>query len=677
VAKISVCRLSFIFLVLSILLSFSTKSAYANPTATVSPTTGHAITTTFTLSATQLPPSSTLTVQFMRPDGILLNSGEFSTGDNQTTYDYNFTQPEANIGQVVARIYNHYQPIVDSNIFTVDDCVFTDQITCPSPPVPFLDLPFDYQSKGKSFDYVVFHPFSWFDHKYPLQNECPPCLPPVMIYTGEIKDVNYHTHNGYDYGVDVGVKMYTPVLAAASGVATFRSESESGGAGNVIKIDHGNGYQTWYEHLDPVGLIQLIDGKAIVNKGDVIGRVGMTGNTNGPHIHFSVFYNRNYNNTFDDDIPLGVVDPLGWEGKDEDGKDVVDPWVEYGGSKSYKLFLGLKNPQEQVIQATGGVLETDNNKVQIVVPNNAANSAFTLTYKDGPFEAVSDLLQGVAPSFFLNAVDNFGQAVTQFLQPIQIQYNYTSADLFNVKEETLKLYYLNEILNQWEPLSTSQIDMVNKIVTAQTNHLSHFALMGKVIDKVVPTTEIIVYGDKGQDNWYRSIVSVELNGKDNEGGLGLEYTLYTFDNENWQIYSGPLVFEQEGNHTIIYQSFDKAGNEGERKTVKFYIDKTPPVVSIHADPSLIWPPNGKTVDVYITGSSLDKNIAKTSFHVIDEYHLVEPILTDFNQIIQLEARRSEDDSDGRTYTIQAKAEDKAGNTSKAVITVVVPHDQRN
>src|SRR3989338_10710026 len=165
-------RLFILTLFLFILFPLSTKSAYANPTAIVSPTTGHAITTTFTLSATQLYPLSTFDVLFMRPDGtsIITTYGAFSTGTDQTSIDYNFTMPANSVGQVLARIYNHYQPIVDSNIFTVDDCVFTDQITCPSPPVPFLDLPWDYEGKGLSFEKAALTINAYFDHEYPLQS---------------------------------------------------------------------------------------------------------------------------------------------------------------------------------------------------------------------------------------------------------------------------------------------------------------------------------------------------------------------------------------------------------------------------------------------------------------------------------------------------------------------------
>lgn len=57
-------------------------------------------------------------------------------------------------------------------------------------------------------------------------------------------DIGYSSHDGYDYGAQAGVIDGDPVLAAASGSATVVLTQNSHGAGNVIKIDHGNGFQT-------------------------------------------------------------------------------------------------------------------------------------------------------------------------------------------------------------------------------------------------------------------------------------------------------------------------------------------------------------------------------------------------------------------------------------------------
>lgn len=448
-------------------------------------------------------------------------------------------------------------------------------------PAPFLDLPWEHGNNY--FIQNAFNPNSWFDHKYPLQNVfC--CTFKVQIYTGKEVNDAYRSHSGYDYSSINGVVMHTPVLAAASGSATFLPESKSGGAGHMIKIDHKNGYQTWYEHLhwdeskaDHGLVVDEEDVSVEVTKGQQIGMVGMSGNTNGPHIHFSVFKDENNNRTFTDDYPYGLVDPLGWEGED------ADPWTEYTnddetkhGAQSYNLFLARVAPVLATIPSSGGLLNTD--KVKVEVPSGASAVPFTLTFKDGPFESSSATLNSATPTFFLTAINSVGEKITQFLNPITITYSYKDANLLNINEDTLKLYHYNENSKVWEPLP-STLDKANKTITGQTSGFSQFALMGEVIDSQAPSTEYELDGSKGADNWYNSSVNITFNGIDNIGGLGLEYTLFKLNDEEWLEYQAPVLVESEGEHTIKYKSIDKVYNLEEQKSLEFRIDKTAPVSS--------------------------------------------------------------------------------------------------
>lgn len=447
-------------------------------------------------------------------------------------------------------------------------------------PEPFLDLPWDYKKQDKTFEDVALDPFSWFDHQYPLQNYC--CLPPSLIYNGKIKDYYYRSHSGYDYSRKNDVLLNTSVLAAASGYATFTPDNKSRGAGNIIKIDHGNGYQTWYEHLSWKNLTVNAEGiKILVNKGQKIGEVGMTGNTTGPHIHFSVFKDINDNGNFNDDYPYGLVDPLGWEG------DYPDPWTEYGsgGAQSYNLFIDRAKPKEKIIPVSGGEFTTEDKKVRISVPDKASNTDFSLIFNHGPFESFSSngkFFESIVPSFFLHAINSLGDEIIQFYAPIKIVYHYSQLELFNIKQTTLLLHFFNEQTQTWEPLP-SVVDTENNTVTAETTHFSHFALMGEVKDNIPPQTEIVITGEKGQENWYRSDVIIELKGQDNLDGVGIEYTLYSLDGTDWQVYQNSLSITDEGEHTIEYQSIDKAGYEEERKTATFFIDKTSPEAEIRYD----------------------------------------------------------------------------------------------
>lgn len=83
-------------------------------------------------------------------------------------------------------------------------------------------------------------------------------------------------------GIDIGAHSGTPILAADSGMVTYRGWY--GNYGYMVKIDHGNGMVTLYAHLSGFN-VQLGD---TVQKGAVIGYVGNTGYSTGPHLHFEV-----------------------------------------------------------------------------------------------------------------------------------------------------------------------------------------------------------------------------------------------------------------------------------------------------------------------------------------------------------------------------------------------------
>jgi len=95
--------------------------------------------------------------------------------------------------------------------------------------------------------------------------------------------------SGNDYwsghlGIDIAA-TFAPVYAADSGVAVYAG-AIGGGYGNMIMIDHGNGYHTLYAHLDAV----YVSCGASVTKGQMIALSGNSGNSTGPHLHFEVRY---------------------------------------------------------------------------------------------------------------------------------------------------------------------------------------------------------------------------------------------------------------------------------------------------------------------------------------------------------------------------------------------------
>ncbi|MEW6308095.1 MAG: M23 family metallopeptidase [Bacillota bacterium] len=83
-------------------------------------------------------------------------------------------------------------------------------------------------------------------------------------------------------GIDIAAPTGSPIKAAAAGKVT--TAAWLGRYGRTIVVDHGSGFETLYAHLSAyaakVG--------ATVSQGEIIGRVGSTGNSTGPHLHFEV-----------------------------------------------------------------------------------------------------------------------------------------------------------------------------------------------------------------------------------------------------------------------------------------------------------------------------------------------------------------------------------------------------
>ncbi len=86
-------------------------------------------------------------------------------------------------------------------------------------------------------------------------------------------------------GIDIDSNTGDPITAAAEGVVSFSGVRN--GYGNVVEIDHGNGYKTLYAH-NSVNLVRAGD---VVRSGQLIGKVGSTGRSTGSHLHFEVMLN--------------------------------------------------------------------------------------------------------------------------------------------------------------------------------------------------------------------------------------------------------------------------------------------------------------------------------------------------------------------------------------------------
>lgn len=131
-----------------------------------------------------------------------------------------------------------------------------------------------------------------------LRLEATPSIMPVQgLLSSRFSRSRYHQVHGRwqpHEGIDIHAPRGTPIVAAANGVV--RSAGRKGGYGYAVVIDHGFGVSTLYAHASEL----LVSRGKTVRRGDVVARVGSTGISTAPHLHYEVHV---------DGVP---VDPLNY-----------------------------------------------------------------------------------------------------------------------------------------------------------------------------------------------------------------------------------------------------------------------------------------------------------------------------------------------------------------------------
>src|SRR5271170_2505322 len=134
----------------------------------------------------------------------------------------------------------------------------------------------------------------------------------------------YRPHLGIDYAAPTG----TPVQTIGDGRVIFAGRK--GGAGNLIEIQHNNGYTTYYMHLSRL----LVHSGERVEQGQRIGLVGMTGLATGPHLDFRIQRGKEFLNF--ERLPLPPSDPVSKR-----------DWNEFAAARDHALALMPPLPSQQ------------------------------------------------------------------------------------------------------------------------------------------------------------------------------------------------------------------------------------------------------------------------------------------------------------------------------------------
>ena len=110
--------------------------------------------------------------------------------------------------------------------------------------------------------------------------------PAAVVYEDEmtVAFMDINPANPGHIGLDIAARLYDPLYAAAPGTVSFTGPN--GGYGNLVVINHPDGWQTWYAHLSSISVAVGQD----LAQGEIIGAAGSTGYSTGPHLHFELRY---------------------------------------------------------------------------------------------------------------------------------------------------------------------------------------------------------------------------------------------------------------------------------------------------------------------------------------------------------------------------------------------------
>ena len=430
--------------------------------------------------------------------------------------------------------------------------------------LPLFNIPWQTQNENELIDKIT----SYFDHSYPMLG---------YNYFSEPQEENSSTLNFLGYknfepyiyysshsGIDFGLKFGTEIVAPAAGYTSYYYCSA---CGNTIKIDHLNGYQSIYMHLQDNGLITK-NGLKWVNIGDKIGQVGMTGRTTGPHLHFEVTKDLNANGNFLDDFPSGRVDPFGWQ----DFKN-EDPWKSFSwtdllgnhhGSESVYLWKSVNDRIAEFISSESEPTVSLANK-SLSFKNVAKffTSKITgyiqpiLTYSQNSLKYIENT------SFVAEAFDQLGGEIKTFDNLVDIEISLDPNTLGNLILSSIRLYFWNEATKLWEILPSFYDSETHKL-TAQTEHFSWFAAFGEKLDANSPETDISVSGSQN-GSWFTEFPLVELNPYDGENSL-IDGTFYSINNgEIWEAYTQPFFIQKDGITDLLFKSQDVYENVEDTK----------------------------------------------------------------------------------------------------------------
>jgi len=176
------------------------------------------------------------------------------------------------------------------------DTVYSIAKTYDTDPQAIVDFPFNTFTNDETFQLAIGQLVFVPDGVKPSEEVTSPRIRQITPNAGTVVASGHFVwpaqgtitqrFSWYHPGDDIANRGMPPVLAADSGKVIFAGW-DSSGYGNMVLIDHGNGYKTRYGHMSQ---IFVISGQNVA-RGAQIGKMGSTGHSTGPHLHFEIYLN--------------------------------------------------------------------------------------------------------------------------------------------------------------------------------------------------------------------------------------------------------------------------------------------------------------------------------------------------------------------------------------------------
>jgi hypothetical protein len=208
----------------------------------------------------------------------------------------------------------------------------------------------------------------------------------------------------------------------------------------------------------------------------------------------------------------------------------------------------------------------------------------------------------------------------------------------------------------------------------------------ELLTMTAPVTFESIAGIPGANGYFRSPVTLTFTPFE-AGYTTNQLTTYYRVNNGPLIQGNSVTLTRDGFYNVAYVSADSAGHFGAASDQFIAIDRTPPTVTEFVNPSTLWPPNHKLVPVVVAGHVADNFSGVNRFvtyQVFDSEGQDQPAgfapvdaNGNYSFVVYLDASRLGQDKNGRVYSIDVAAFDRAGNASMTLAWVIVPHDQGN